>query len=633
MQNWLLIILFFVSATVYTFSQSYNYEERDGKIFIVHVVEGGNTLYSLKSQYDVEIAEIIQFNPSVQEGLQIGQRIFIPTELTSIPGQLAQKEHVVQKQETLFGISRQYDCSVDDLLEANPEAIDGIKVGQTLLIPSKARDIATKKVAPHSPAAESSNNYFVSEEDSTVQYIVQSKETLYSISKRFMVPIETLISENNIRNNRISFGDTLIIPIKRENTSIIEVKELNQVEGRIFLPTEDSIEKNEYIISFLLPFKIDANPIVVSELYDDNTRLNSVSEIALDFWLGAKKALDSLQRMGLRAKIHVFDTNGDLEKTKALLNKPEVLNSDLIFGPFFPAPIEYAANWAKEHRKFMVIPVAANANILEDNPFIHIMVPSELTLIGGMAKFLAANHIDDKIILINGRSEEEKKRIAFFETIFRQYKGELFADKQLIKMDVGGTNGRDLANQFDLSGKTIFICLADDAQGVMRFVNALNSAKNISSRHGEAKLIVVGMRSWHNISALNSYYKNRFNFTSAMPNFLDYSETNTEQFTLKFREEFKSDPSRFTFQGFDVVFFKISEKILHGMPQVGYMNKFQIQSLGERDGKENSTAFIVQQKEFELKLLGISQNASFLSKQTAEKQEEQEEEQDNEGDN
>ena len=43
--------------------------------------------------------------------------------------------HVVQPRETLYGISRQYDAELNDLVISNPAVIQGLHVGFNLLVP------------------------------------------------------------------------------------------------------------------------------------------------------------------------------------------------------------------------------------------------------------------------------------------------------------------------------------------------------------------------------------------------------------------------------------------------------------------------------------------------------------------
>ena len=43
------------------------------------------------------------------------------------------------------------------------------------------------------------------------QYIVKKGDTLYSISKKYKVPVDELIKKNNLKSNNISIGQKLKI--------------------------------------------------------------------------------------------------------------------------------------------------------------------------------------------------------------------------------------------------------------------------------------------------------------------------------------------------------------------------------------------------------------------------------------
>ncbi|TFG84578.1 MAG: LysM peptidoglycan-binding domain-containing protein [Spirochaetales bacterium] len=92
--------------------------------------------------------------------------------------------HVVQKGETLYGIARSYNISLDDLVKANGIK-DPAKVlpGTKLSIPSAA-----------------------------FSYVVQKGDTLYGISRRFGLGVDVIISYNGLASSMIKPGQALKIP-------------------------------------------------------------------------------------------------------------------------------------------------------------------------------------------------------------------------------------------------------------------------------------------------------------------------------------------------------------------------------------------------------------------------------------
>lgn len=595
------------------FCQEEQKETINGKVFIIHVVEGGNTLHGLQRKYEVSQEDILQANPTARDGLQIGQRLLIPiAESTSV----AMREgvfdsHVVIARETLFGISRKYNCSVDEILKLNPEAENGLKIGQMLRLPVSSSLNETQQAAETTVEPKDSIVYKIDFDDSIVKYTVQQGETLYSISKRFMVSVEVLTEVNKIQQNKISPGDVLLIPLKKERLTEVPIKPIINSTETVHRFSEIE-RKNKYTIAVLLPFNIKSNGGITSGNVNENTRLNNVSEIALDFYMGVELALDSLKKMGLVADVHVFDTEASEETTRALLENEYVKNSDIIIGPIFPKNIEIMANWSRANKKPIILPAAVAMSTLKDNPYAYATVPSDITLIRGLAAFLAQNHWDDNLVIVQGNQKDEKERFEVFMSEYMQNLPKGAAVRPIKKTSLGTTSGRDMARLFELDTLNIFVNLTDNVQSVMTFINTLNTARNSSSRHGKANLIAVGTRAWLNIGPLNSYYKNRHKLHIANTTKVDESTSEFLNFQRQYREKYNSDGSRYSIQGYDVALNQLSGLLLGIQLNAGVMNHFQMEQVGTGQGWENKSVFIVCQDNFELKLVDIVKSAPVI---------------------
>lgn len=115
--------------------------------FTIHKVEQGQTLYAISKKYNVKVEEITALNPQIEQGLKPGMELKIPTkkvEKQSIfvqNSELTTKEskstikHKVQKGETLYSISKQYEVSQEDILNANNDLPNGLRVDDEIIIP------------------------------------------------------------------------------------------------------------------------------------------------------------------------------------------------------------------------------------------------------------------------------------------------------------------------------------------------------------------------------------------------------------------------------------------------------------------------------------------------------------------
>lgn len=103
--------------------------------------------------------------------------------------------HVVRPGDTLYRISRFYNVSPDDLMEANPQLEPDLMFsGQVICIPYGAHPA-------NCPIGASS-------------YIVQKGDTFYSIARRFKIRLCALLKANpNVNPDALLIGQSLCIPI------------------------------------------------------------------------------------------------------------------------------------------------------------------------------------------------------------------------------------------------------------------------------------------------------------------------------------------------------------------------------------------------------------------------------------
>lgn len=103
----------------------------------MHLVQRGETIYSLSKLFGVTEDELYIANPALQtEGLKVGSFIFIPKKGASKAViQDGFIEHTVKQGETIYSITKLYKISFADLLQHNPELQNGLRTGMVLKIP------------------------------------------------------------------------------------------------------------------------------------------------------------------------------------------------------------------------------------------------------------------------------------------------------------------------------------------------------------------------------------------------------------------------------------------------------------------------------------------------------------------
>lgn len=113
--------------------------EKDGKITQddeevprFHTVRSGETIYSIAAMYGISVGELIEINNLSSNRVQNGQILIVEKPSYSTKNQY----HVVQPGETLYSISRRYDVSISDLRSLNKIRSNDLTVGNRIIIRS-----------------------------------------------------------------------------------------------------------------------------------------------------------------------------------------------------------------------------------------------------------------------------------------------------------------------------------------------------------------------------------------------------------------------------------------------------------------------------------------------------------------
>ena len=240
------------TAAVSQTSDSLRLEVVDGKQFIIHKVEPKETLYGISKRYGVSIEDITTNNTSALEGLKIGEELSIPVlEAGNSVDSPEELNHLVDIGETLYSISRKYGVRVDDLKTWNQLTSNDLDVGQRLTVKISSIDETTplnEIVSSKSPDLTTTSKY----------HIVTQKETLFAISQEYGVKVEDLRRWNNLESNDIAIGQRLIVtqaedevPVSESTpdttsdagqVTLIELKKDTVVEN---VPEEDPVNAEE----------------------------------------------------------------------------------------------------------------------------------------------------------------------------------------------------------------------------------------------------------------------------------------------------------------------------------------------------------------------------------------------------
>lgn len=110
-----LILLF--SSAFSALAEEYQTTTVKGTECYIYYVKQGEGFYSLNKKFGVTRDEVVKFNPSAKNGLNRGQKLYIPIPENAKPDASAASStvHTVKQGESLYSISKQYNTTVSEL--------------------------------------------------------------------------------------------------------------------------------------------------------------------------------------------------------------------------------------------------------------------------------------------------------------------------------------------------------------------------------------------------------------------------------------------------------------------------------------------------------------------------------------
>ena len=573
----------------------------DGREFYIHQVERGITLYSIAKQYNVKVADIQAENPFLEAGLQPGQTLKIPLDKvetvqeikndTIVP--VGYKPHIVEEGETLYALSRIYSITVREILDKNPEVINGLKLGQTLLIPSN-------------PAKQNSQRTSVVEVDTDkyIKHIVDSGETLYALARFYEVNADSIMKLNDGLPKGLQLGMILIIP-KIKPADVITVIEV--MAGSDTIALNDSIAmKNVYKIALILPMYLDTNQVLdeIRNAYDKD-EIFPKSKIALQFYQGALLAVDSMRKQGISTKLYVYDTANDTDIVKGILNRSEMKEMNLIIGPLYRTNFLLVSEFAKKNRISIVSPVPQSNKILLGNPYVSKVSASRIIQVEKLAEFVIKHHFNDNVFVFNN---EEGRNIKFVEHFHKvvvreldSIKNEQIDSVQEIYFTV--INADKIKVLLDSNRNNVIVIPSNDQAFVSEFLTQLNQLTN------DYKIIVYGMDKWKNFQNISTEYMHSLNVHITSPNAVNYHASSENTFMKKFRSSYYTEPGIYGFSGFDVTYYYLGVMARYGrnfqvhLPDYQYQGittAFNFYQTSIESGFENKSSHILKYEDYRL---------------------------------
>ena len=579
-----------------------------------HTVVAKENPTTIAKKYGVSVDELIKQNPKIKDGkIDIGDVLIIPNKQKNTQKTEEKKEEkpaekksnqklgkiYLQPKQTIYGITRQYKISEEELRKLNPNLESHMKVGEALVLPEdKIRKYGDKAAqqevvdTPKKDREEEKKTQKLASEDGA--YVVQPKDTYYGITRKFNISQSELFALNSgLEQRGLRSGDIIIVKNTASSKNVVtttkETSEKNtkpkeeknippkEVKTKTYSVEEyvtHEVKKGESAFGIVNKYNITYDQLAemngglpngikqgmvlnikkVNRQYvkaDDDvfsialilpfgfdTNDTKYRTLSADFLIGAKLAAQRGMRDGKKVSINVIDAENEnsFKNNLAQINKT---NTDLIIGPFFKSNVIEVLEYVKNEKIPVVAPFAHTEEMYKYNNLV-IVEPGNRVYAERIVREVKNAHSKEKVFIVG---EENNPEVIFLK---EQLAKELSKTEIVV---VSSPSGIELEQNM-VTGQSLpaVVILANDN-------NAVGA--------GFAKKIIELAKQTEGIKAFSMYYhpdfeKNVDPLSKANLVYLMDRKINTDgdfekEVLAEFKKEYCRTPSKYTIIGFDVV--------------------------------------------------------------------------------
>lgn len=486
--------------------------------------------------------------------------VSISTEKVKIDGKVYYS-HIVLEKQTLYSISKAYGVTVQDIYDANPALqTEGLKKNAIILIPS-AQPAATAQAAQGtnpdneisdapvqddngSKAAKKNRRNREKVQDVYIVHTVRWFEDLDMISEKYGVPVDIIMEVNGLTGRKLTNRQKLKIPADLK--AYLEERAASQAQEQ--QQAEESTEATAQDRHISMP-KTDINAILMLPF---NAGEGSGSESNMDFYSGALLAARDLGLSGTGVDLSVYDVAGGTSPVTA----DRLRMSDVAIGPVSKSALAALLEIAPEDR-YIVSPFDQRAEALVATNKNFVQAPASVSAqYENLTDWITESRTPDEPLIVvfeKGMREESESNAA--ET-YLQASGQTYSSFSYSILE--GRNVLEPIKALMNQEKTNRVLVISESEA---FVNDLVRNLNLLI-HEDYRIVLYGPSKLRSFETIDVEDYHNVNLHLAMSYYVDYDSPEVQDFLLKYRALYNTEPGPFAFQGYDLMhyFVKVCAK-------------------------------------------------------------------------
>ena len=553
--------------------------------------------------------------------------------------------HIVLERQTIYGITKAYGVTEEDLYAANPMlAQEGLKAGTVLYVPvvseqrvapkpvekeKPAEKVATPVVQKEKPARSENKPVVVDttptrtpDKDGFIEHTVKWFEDIYDVARTYDVTPQEIMAANGLKSSRISKRQTLRIPVTdkaRESLKGLLPSEPVKVEPvqekpSVEVATVEEPVKNDPVREVAVqtenPVEEHPDPVVTKPEETDSPEddgpldwltgkgtadlalilpfnaAGRTSETNMDFYSGVLMALRDLKKEGVKTTLNVYDLQAGTPTSQ------DLGKNDFVLGPITTTDLTTILG-VTDGRVPVISPLDQRAGDLAGTYEGFIQAPSSATSQYTELAAWAAEECarEDRIILVTEKSSNGSSAPAVGVRNALVNAGTAFEGVSWTQGE-GRSLPASLTSRLTRNGTNRIIVASEKESFVSDLV------RNLGILLGRGYKIVLyapsRIRTFETIDS-STYHQCYLHICS--PYFADYDADNVKAFIRSYRALYQTEPSQFAFQGYDLTHYFAGlvakygnrwTRALSRVPGSGIHTDFQFESA--RTGSYRNTA-------------------------------------------
>ena len=531
--------------------------------YFLHTIARGENLTSIAATYNVSVADIVRLNPGSDRFIKAGETLRIPQSKDNNGPQY----HTIQPGETLYGLMKRYDVTVEAICKANPGLSESnFRSGQVIIIPAADKTADLPIIQSDQPASQS---VIIPQQSYRDIHKVKRRETIYSICREYGITEEELIAANpELKTEKLKRGKYIRIPFHKQMPVAPVV-----TPGESAMPTNselferinsDTKRKNQLKVAVMLPFMLNGG--------NQGEQMRMV-----EYYQGVLMAINELKKNGTSFDIHTYDTQNNATTVRQILARSEMKDMDLIIGPGHATHIPAISAFSEQNKIRLVVPFTSKCDEVFGNPYLYQVNTPQSYLYSEVYEHFLRKFRGNNIIFVDAGDGETDKR-----EFIGGFKQEL-KDQHIPFREINANSKESIEQALQSGTENILIPTSGSNIALIKllpYLKALKLSWEAEETPDKYSLHLFGYPEWQTYTTdhLDDFYTfDTYFYTSFYANNLSVSVVNFQkEFRQWYHKEILNTYPKYAILGYETAHYLLKGLSLYGNKLEQHLNNIQV---------------------------------------------------------